>query len=326
MTVNIVSRFFGVGGGEIYSRTLAGLLAARCETTLWSDADGPEARRYGAVPIRPFSGEFPRDGTLILVGTYSNLHPWISHCRARRVIVVCNLSFPAQTFGFLTQLQQAGLPAAELVFVSDRLRRTLELDGRLCPSLTPIERFRCPQRSAGSNMTIGRLSRDTLEKHHPDDPALYRLLDQAGIQVRIMGGTCLAPAFREPGPEGITLLPVGRETPEAFLQSLDVFFYRTNPAWNEPSGGVVMEAMASGLPVVAHIAGGYTDWIRSGDNGFLFSTQEEAVRYLHRLRNDPELRAGMGQSAEATAKKIDGPEAIEEYCNWLLKNEAVTAS
>lgn len=326
MTVHIVSRFFGVGGGEIYSRTLAGLLANRCKTTLWSDADNPEARRFGAVPIRPFSGEFPREGTLILVGTYSNLSPWITHCRARRVIVICNLSYPAQTFGFLTQLQAAELPAPELVFVSDRLRRTLGLQGRLCPSLTPVDRFRCQRRSSGSNITIGRLSRDTLEKHHPSDPALYRLLQCVDIKVRIMGGTCLAPAFRGELPEGISLLPVGHEKPETFLHSLDVFFYRTNPGWNEPSGGVIMEAMASGLPVVAHIAGGYTDWIKHGENGFLFSSQEEAVHYLHLLQNNPELCSQMGLAAEATAQKVDGPKAIEEYCCWLLEDEPVTAA
>ena len=59
--------------------------------------------------------------------------------------------------------------------------------------------------------TVGRVSRDALDKHHPEDPALYRMLASRGLRVRIMGGTCLASALV--GVEGVELLPARPRRP-----------------------------------------------------------------------------------------------------------------
>ena len=53
-----------------------------------------------------------------------------------------------------------------------------------------------------------------------------------------MGGACLAE--HGPIPDGVSLLPVGAETPETFLRSLDCFLYRTSDGWFETFGRVVL--------------------------------------------------------------------------------------
>ena len=123
-----------------------------------------------------------------------------------------------------------------------------------------------------------------------------------------MGGTCLAPALD--GVKGIELLPAGAEPAADFYRSLDVFFYRTGDSV-EAYGRVVAEAMASGLPVVAHQRGGYAEIIEHGHNGFLFSTQEQAYDAVIELRTSPALRAAAGAAAMRRAAQLHGPQAAE---------------
>lgn len=317
-SVHVVTRFATFSGGEIHTAELARKLSKVTATTLWADTNSRVARHFSARQIVPFSGDFPRGGTLVVVGTYTEIEPWIARARPERIVVIINLSFAAQVFAFLTRLKSYPLPEPELVFVSDRLRRTLGLAGRICPSMTDLDRFR-PRpdftASAQQPFTIGRLSRDTAEKHHPQDASLYRMLALSGVRVQLMGATCIAPMVG-PGYPEITLLPAGSAPAEAFLSTLDVFFYRTSPTWNEASGGVVLEALACGLPVVAHVNGGYTDWIRHGENGFLFNTQEEGLEYLLVLQKDAQRLERMRTQARKSAEAIERA-PCDNYIDWI---------
>jgi glycosyltransferase involved in cell wall biosynthesis len=119
--------------------------------------------------------------------------------------------------------------------------------------------------------------------------------------------------------ESVTLLPLFAQEPQVFLQSLHCFFYRTAPDFLEPSGRVVTEAMACGLPIVAHTHGGYAETIDHGRNGFLFDTQQEAFEILLRLKEDPALRASVGGAARETAEKIFGPARRAEIVEFYLR-------
>jgi len=88
------------------------------------------------------------------------------------------------------------------------------------------------------------------------------------------------------------------------LQGLDCFFYRTSENYLEPSGRVITEAMACGLPIVCHKRGGYIEWIEDGHNGFLFDTQQEALKILLTLKEDPQLRERIGSAARQTAEEL----------------------
>jgi glycosyltransferase involved in cell wall biosynthesis len=86
------------------------------------------------------------------------------------------------------------------------------------------------------------------------------------------------------------------EEPDARLvyPALDVLALPS--AQPEPFAGVVMEAMAMGLPVVATRVGGSLDQVDEGRTGLLVAPgdADELAAALARLMDDPDLRARMG--------------------------------
>ncbi len=322
--VHIVTRLHGIGGAETHSFDLANALReSGVTTTLWSDTPSPFVAHFGGVAISPFSGRFPKGGTLIIVGTYFSLEPWIDHARPERLVLICVNSHPQQLYATLAALDRPTLPPVQVAFVSTRLRDTMGVPGYICPEIVDLKRFHPAAGMPHSDTTIGRLSRDIPDKHHPEDPSLYKLLGWHGIRTRIMGGTCLSPCIQDE--PGIELLAINTERPEDFLRTLDVFYYRTSPRLHEASGRVIVEAMACGLPIVAHRSGGYTDWIEQGRNGYIFSTQEEAYELLMRLHHAPAERQRMSEDARASAEKIAGHGARLSYFSWLTTGTGVSA-
>jgi hypothetical protein len=85
--------------------------------------------------------------------------------------------------------------------------------------------------------------------------------------------------------------------------SADVFCF---PSASETFGNVVLEAMASGLPVIAPRSGGPVDHVRHGENGFLFPTEDQRafVTKVARLVADPARARQMGESARAYARTL----------------------
>lgn len=101
------------------------------------------------------------------------------------------------------------------------------------------------------------------------------------------------------GAEGIRLLGFmeGQKLSELYAAA-DVFFF---PSATETFGNVVLEAMASGTPVVGAAAGGVKDNIRHRRTGLL-CTPEQADEFksaLELLYNDPTMRQLMAAEARA---------------------------
>jgi phosphatidylinositol alpha 1,6-mannosyltransferase len=68
----------------------------------------------------------------------------------------------------------------------------------------------------------------------------------------------------------------------------------------------VLEAMASGLPVVAAAAGGPLDFIEDGRNGLLFDPESPAalVATVGRLLHDVHLAQRLGREARQSAESL----------------------
>ena len=92
---------------------------------------------------------------------------------------------------------------------------------------------------------------------------------------------------------------LGRRTPEQVAQALsdaDVFLHTS---CSEGISNAVLEAMATGLPVITTEAGGMREAVRHGVDGIVVGVRDApaTAAALHRLAKDPELRAQMGASA-----------------------------
>jgi len=307
------------GGSELRTIELFRALAPHARVSLWSnDTPDPDlARNYSVRCIDPTTDSIPRGGTLVFIGVYKLPGTWITAARPRRAIVVYNMRTPRALVRFMQQLFNQGLSNVEVVFASELLKQETKLRGVVEPSLIDLTRFKpAPPAGRQSAFILGRLSRDDPRKHHPDDIMTYHHLVAAGCRVRIMGGMCLAPHL--PASSSIELLPPKAEAAEAFLRSLDCFFYRTNPRYWEAFGRVVHEAMACALPVVCHRRGGYVANIEHGRSGFLFDTTEEALGIIHTLRTDSTLRQSIGVEARAVVETMFSPANRSKIIDYYL--------
>lgn len=94
----------------------------------------------------------------------------------------------------------------------------------------------------------------------------------------------------------------GEDLAQAYASG-DIFVF---PAANETFGNVVLEAMASGLPVVAPRAGGPLDLVTHGETGLLFDPQDQAdlVNAVRRLVQDPGYARSLGAAGLAYAETM----------------------
>lgn len=111
---------------------------------------------------------------------------------------------------------------------------------------------------------------------------------------------------------GLPVTFMGLMRGEALSQaysSADVFVM---PSETETLGFVVLEAMASGIPVVAVAAGGLTDILsKQGQTGFLYQPNDysQAAKLVRSLIENPELKEQVGASARKEMELFGWTEA-----------------
>jgi glycosyltransferase involved in cell wall biosynthesis len=87
------------------------------------------------------------------------------------------------------------------------------------------------------------------------------------------------------------------------------------PSWDELFPLVLLEAMASGLAVVATDISGHQDVVRPGENGFLVGAGdvEEMARALLELGQDPSARESIGKTNRQRAHEFRWEEISRRY-------------
>src|SRR5919202_357644 len=169
------------GGSSLHAVHLFDELKTHRKVSLWTDYKvHPEmAEKYPIRQIVPERLEFPRGGTLVFVGTYFYLAPWIRYANPRRVIVVAASTMPPAEFHRkIRKLSTMTRRKVEVTHLSEYIRRSVNHPGPVDHSPIDINRF-VPSASKPTTsrpFTVGRLSRADPVKHHADDPALYRRL------------------------------------------------------------------------------------------------------------------------------------------------------
>ena len=104
----------------------------------------------------------------------------------------------------------------------------------------------------------------------------------------------------------------------AHYASADVFLF---PSVTETYGNVTVEAMASGLAVVAYDYAAAQQHIRHRENGVLapFGAADDFVQAAAALVNDGERIKALGKHARITTEKLDWSCIVVEFERALLR-------
>lgn len=104
--------------------------------------------------------------------------------------------------------------------------------------------------------------------------------------------------------------------------SADIFVapsITTNDGAKEGFGLVLVEAMASGIPVVASKTGGIIDIVKDGENGFLVEEKnsDQLAEKIKLLLFDKQIYEKCAYNARITAQKFDYTVVAERYNNLI---------
>jgi len=154
------------------------------------------------------------------------------------------------------------------------------------PNWVDLEKFPFKPHASHSPIVLGLLGQISPHKGHDDAIEALRRLG-AGYRLVIAGKG--EDSYILSLKEKSRSLPVnfaGFVSLPDFFQMVDVLLV---PSWEEPFGIVLLEAMASGIPLIATAAGGPLDIVRPGIEGILVPPRDaqsltEAVRSLKPLR------------------------------------------
>lgn len=262
---------------------------------------------YNVRTIAPYTGDFPDRGHLWVVGPENEIGHWYQHHRFEHVTLIYNQHAPPLFYRCMHDLSLAGSHEVNISYISSSLAREIGLPGTISPpAFNPrpfIDAYVDNDRCHSADFNVGKVTRDIRLKHHPDDPSLYEALLKHGIHIDLVGATCISdrlashPAMRVRG-------EIHRSEMPNYLMQLDCLIYRTCNRKPEGFGLCILEAMATGLPVIAARSGGYADIIRSGENGFLFDRNEEAVEIIMTLKEKPDLKHQIGVLAQKTIQQL----------------------
>ena len=117
--------------------------------------------------------------------------------------------------------------------------------------------------------------------------------------------------------EKIIQLPFTKEM-HLFMNAMDISLL---PSKREAFGLVVIEAMASGMPILATNAGGVPEIISHTNNGLLFEPFDDdaLAKYMVLLANDIGLREKLGKQARLDAiERYDYSKQTKKFFDYLI--------
>ncbi|MFH1387185.1 MAG: glycosyltransferase [bacterium] len=166
---------------------------------------------------------------------------------------------------------------------------------------------------------VGRLSK---EKNLPFIVKAFEQLAVDGLRLVLVGGGPLEKELRKHHHKNIIVtgeVPYPEILRYYFIGDVFVFSSLT-----ETQGLVLAEAKGAGLPIVALFAGGLTDAVRGGTDGYLLPRRQDVyVEHLGRLLKDGQLREKMGRAARDDARERFSSLAVakqtESLYNFLIE-------
>ncbi|MGC8541426.1 MAG: glycosyltransferase family 4 protein, partial [Phycisphaerae bacterium] len=159
------------------------------------------------------------------------------------------------------------------------------------------------RRGRSGAVQVGFVGQVGLRKGAPWFLEAAKLCDPALVKFTMVGAVALTDFGRRQLEEHVELVgSVPRSQIVDWLKRFDIFFF---PSTCEGSAGAVMEAMATGLPIIASPNSGSV--VRDGVDGYIvdYDKPEVAAQRLMELARDKDLRLRMGHSAHERAMGFD---------------------
>lgn len=196
-------------------------------------------------------------------------------------------------------------------------RLTVSTRGVDAHRFTPQNRSEALRAQWGANadtpvvLTVGRLA---LEKNLGVALDAFAAVRERVPEARLVmvGDGPQHNALRRRCPDAIFAGTQHGEALAAHYASADMFLF---PSLTETFGNVVVEAMASGLPVVAFDTAAAGMHVRSHQSGYLvpLGVTDAFMQAAITLATDAGLRQRLGCAARLTAQRLDWPRVLERF-------------
>jgi glycosyltransferase involved in cell wall biosynthesis len=158
---------------------------------------------------------------------------------------------------------------------------------------------------------VGRISR---EKDLDVLVAAYRKVRAEGhpVKLYVVGHGPYSNALSAALPDAVFLGYLTGEPLAKAYASADVFVF---PSTTDTFGNVVIEAQASGLPVIVSDLGGPKELVEDGVSGIVTKAHDadDFARAINRLAGDAKLRARMGEKARRSVIDRSWPGAFRKF-------------
>jgi len=260
-------------------------------------------------------------GVPVYSGFHTNFHTYVAHYRAgwlRHAVAGYLRHFHNASAGTLvsTECLRAELAAAGF--------RNLGVIGRGVDSrrFDPARRsigLRESWGASGDDLVVLYVGRLAAEKNVGLAIEAYEAMRRANTHLRfvLVGDGPLGPALRHEHPE---LVFAGFRTGSdlaTHYASADVFLF---PSETETFGNVTLEAMASGLGVIAYDYAAARVHIESGVNGLAAPAGDRGgfIAAAVKLAREPELVASMRRRARAAMEAVDWAHVVARFERHLI--------
>lgn len=194
-------------------------------------------------------------------------------------------------------------------FLKDRLGLD---DAMVIPNAVFPERFEAVDHSDKASANIVTVTKFAFRDKAESLLRLIRIINNARkssdmpIEHTVIGGGEFLEEVKEKAAgNGMNVRFTGFvDSPKDYFPGCDIFAYYS---MHDNFPVAILEAMASGLPVVTNQVGAVGEMIETGHDGFIAQDEGEFLEHLSRLIGDPALRARMGSNARRT---------VMERFNW----------
>ena len=189
-----------------------------------------------------------------------------------------------------------------------------------------IDLSRCVPKTTyetGETVTILHVGRFDVPKNHPGLLEAFRLLLETHpeCRLRLLGDGDLRADMeklaREKGIADFVEFCGMQSNVYPYLHDADVF---TLPSIYEGNPMTIIEAMGTGLPIVASRVGGIPDMISDGESGLLVEPEPQSIcAGLTRLVGDAALRQRLGLAARKQSQTFSAEHMARDYISCYSK-------